>query len=428
MRPAVASRSRRSWAITEATTRATTTTGKRCVGRLEVLGGGDRRLVSVVDPELEEDLGHGDQDQPEQCRPACSGTQLRPPAPPAARPCACPPFPPDSASAKPKARLTQIERLDHAARGTPRVAPALPTSQTSASAWTRNHVMRMVKKTLPGGPAIPTPPKTRNTAAIPASTVRLRTMRTVSWRRRSSGSAGATNGSHGQLLQDRRHPRAVPRSPPRPRHPSDHPDPLRQAAPALFRRLRRARLAGVDLVERAVGRWSEVRHDDVRAAEQAALPSPRRVERREGGRARDVGVGADEAREGDDLRRRLLVARDLLAFRCEREEALAERCRGMRDVRPDADHVEVHVAEEDDVRGEAFEVLARDADEDAAPDLVPKGGEAAEDREAIGAPVRRSKGGSPRRARGPTSRSGGGTCRRPLRATRRGPRRAVHRG
>ena len=102
-------------------------------------------------------------------------------------------IPPERARAKEKARLSQIDTLTQAISDSPRVASSLPTSQTSANAWTRNHVMRMEKKALLGGPASPTPPNTRYAAAIPASTVRLSTMRTVSWRCKSSGSAGATN-------------------------------------------------------------------------------------------------------------------------------------------------------------------------------------------------------------------------------------------
>ena len=104
-------------------------------------------------------------------------------------------------------------------------------------------------------------------------------------RRREARRKREAPGDRGRLVPSaaaRRRPRRQDSGPPSsrhaflpgpcPRHPPDHPDPRRAgSSPHASAVSRTHALPGVDLVERAVGRRRQVRHDDVRAAEEAPL-------------------------------------------------------------------------------------------------------------------------------------------------------------
>ena len=93
---------------------------------------------------------------------------------------------------------------------------------------------------------------------------------------------------------------------------ADRFDTALQAPAAHLGGLVDAGLVGIDLIAHAILGRGQVRHHDVGAAHEAQLPALRLVDRRERRGTRDVRVGADESREGDDLVGRQLVARDLL--------------------------------------------------------------------------------------------------------------------
>ena len=90
---------------------------------------------------------------------------------------------------------------------------------------------------------------------------------------------------------------------------------LTETTLALFRRLADAGLGGIDLVIGPVRDRRQVRHDDVGAAGKPQLPAFGQVERRQGGRAGDVGLRADDPCEGDRLVGHQLVGGDLLPGR-----------------------------------------------------------------------------------------------------------------